>query len=147
VLARAIRIMNVEPPIASAKPRDRPRFLARPLLKPIADPLVAALPGARGPELGSRQILYAVDELSLEIDVQVRQGRDALELDVRGQLFPLDDQSQSVAAVPVEVDASAGARHAVTSQLGAFRIETPHDASRLLVHLRECIVEVPIPVP
>jgi hypothetical protein len=123
-------------------------FIARPLLENVFGPGTPQLAGVRGPELGKRQMLYGVTELDLEIDVEVRPLQDAHgALDIRGQVFLPDDELQTVDALLVEIPTVTDTRQSRTSPLGAFRIEAPEDANRLIIHVRDCTVEVPIPPP
>lgn len=147
VLTRAIRIMAAARPAEPTRSFWR-RLRARPILDSMGGLAAPDLAGARGSSTARRQVHYGVQELNLEIDVQVRRMPEApAVLDLRGQVFSLDDDVQSVAGLPVVVDAAEGTRQASTSSLGDFHLEVPDQAEHLVVQVRGCAVEVAIPRP
>jgi len=154
VLARAVRIFDVErvaaTPMGSAAGRLWRRIQALPLFD-HAGGTAPALTGARGAGDGTRQVLYGVTELDLEIDLQVRrQGANLL--DVRGQVFAANDDLAAVAGLAVEVPlANASSEETVasiavqTSSVGAFSIVVPQETPLLILRARDHEIEIPVP--
>jgi hypothetical protein len=104
-----------------------------------------AAAGARGTGGATRHVLYRVLELDLEIDMQVQRSRVAEgRLDLRGQVFPTDDNMSSVAGLVVELPLAAGSQQTVTSALGEFHLEAPEDADVLVLHAHGYEIEVPV---
>jgi len=154
VLARAVRIFDVEraaaEPRGSAAGRLWRRLRALPLFE-NAGGTAPALAGVRGVGDGTRQVLYGVAELDLEIDLQVRrQGADLL--DVRGQVFAANDDMATVAGLAVEVPlATAASEETVasisveTSSVGAFSVVVPWETPLLILRARDHEIEIPVP--
>jgi hypothetical protein len=143
VLARAVRIMPAQGPVTASDTSLWRRLRALPLFDSWG---AIGLAGARGTESGMRQVLYGVEELSLEIDVQVRRRPEApSSVDIRGQVFPRDDDPSSMAALSIELISATGTLRATTSPLGAFHVQAPRDVESLLLTIYSSSIEVPIP--
>ena len=143
VLVRALRIMPHQAMSPAPLPLSR---RVRALL--LFDSRTALSPaGARGGETGTRQVLYGVDELQLEIGMQIRRPDTAGgAVEVIGQIFTKGDDSMRVAGLPVELTGPLDAATTTTSPLGLFRV-TVAGAESLLVTDREWTIEIPLPLP
>lgn len=143
ILARAMRIFQVEQgdALEGSSPWHRLRAL------PLSDSreLTGAI-GARGATAATRQVLYGVLELDVEIDVQVHRRPDAgRHLQVHGQVFSAD--GSSVAGLSVHLPEPDGIEEARTTSQGEFQVEVPEAAEYLLLRMQGTDIEIPVPTP